>query len=189
MLTRNDIAPNIDRRRFAEVVRTLESTGLIQPRRLGKGRPTLYSQEDADKIREAFDCPDTLNNTPSGHLSERPDTQPDTPKVDPTEPLRAELAELRSRVESAEQGREKAESTAHEQALQVSELDSKVRDIDEERRNARARISSLESTIKKGSPKSVWERVKLALGVLLGDVAGVPALPEIGTSNQGEKAA
>lgn len=192
MLTRNDIAPDIDRRRFAEVVRTLETTGIIQPRKLGKGRPTLYSQEDAAKIRQTLDCPDTLSNNesnPSGHLSERPDTLSDTPKVDPTLELKAELAKLRDRVESAEQGREKAESTAQVQALHVSELDSRVKDLDEERRNARARISSLETTIKKGKPKGLWERIKLALGVLSGDVAGIPALPETLTTTEKRKAA
>lgn len=56
------------------------------------------------------------------------------------------------------------------------ESDSVVRELDEDRRNARARIARLEELIRT-RPKTMWERVKAAFGVLAGQSSAIPLLP------------
>ncbi|MEK8022852.1 MAG: hypothetical protein AAB229_03490 [Candidatus Hydrogenedentota bacterium] len=51
-----------------------------------------------------------------------------------------------------------------------------IRDLDEERRNARARIARLEA-LTRTKPRGLWGRLRAAVGVLFGRSAAIPALP------------
>lgn len=51
-----------------------------------------------------------------------------------------------------------------------------IRDLDEERKNARARIARLEA-LTRTKPAGFWGRIRAAFGVLFGHTAAIPALP------------
>lgn len=118
----------------------------------------------------------------------------------PANELRKELEELKNRLDQESQARTQLTNKLEEESAarnqeqqeaktQANSLTEQIRDLDEERKNQRARIGSLETTIKKGKPKSLWERIKLAFGVITGTNAAVPALPESISSAAREKAA
>lgn len=56
------------------------------------------------------------------------------------------------------------------------ESEGVIRELDEDRKNARARIARLEDLIRT-RPKTMWERIKAAFGVLAGQSSAIPLLP------------
>lgn len=94
----------------------------------------------------------------------------------------AEIAQIKASVEryrrdSYEQQRTSSiRVEASEARLKYTE--ERLRNLNEDRSNTRARLANLEDTIRDNAPTNVWERMKAAVGVFLGLSSVVPALPE-----------
>ncbi len=194
MLTRLEIAPAVDRRRFAETVRVLTSAGRISPASPAPGRPASFTTAEAEIIAEALGVrtprPDTPQrpDTPSGQASVasgHPAGETATPAELPPA-LVVELAELRLAIRQAEESRAaEAEQRARESAELRAELDREAHAREaatttallarEEAALTRARIARLER--ERRAPRGLWARVRAAWGVLRGETAAVPALP------------
>lgn len=150
MKTRQDIAPTVDRRRFAEAVRTLETAGEIRPIRPGRGKAAIFTDGDAEKIREAL----------AGHTVSGPEV---------------ELSEMRGHLRQLSERMDTERATWEAEQKRAAD---KMRDLDEERKNGRARIARLEATIQKGRPRGILARCRAAFHVLFGRAAAVPLLAE-----------
>lgn len=197
-LTLADVLPDVPRKSRHRYAAALRSAGAVSPVSRGSGLAHAYTQDAAALIRAVADLvrvsglsiDDAVTRVaPSRDTSDRLDTPRDTPRHTPRDTEQAApdpLADLRAQLAEAEAARirdreELAAALKAERADRIQTAE-KLRDLDEERRNARARIARLESERK--APQTFRDRVRAAWRVLLGRSAAVAALPEQTTASE-----
>ena len=127
---------------------------------------------DVEPVREEKTPIEIVGGAPEGNQEEVVSTTTQSREGS------VELSELKELIQA----------TRDETISLLKASSERIRDLDEERRNARERIARLEEKLHERKPVDFWSRIRSAWQVLRGELKVVPALPaeSMASRNQGE---